>query len=256
MMDQQIDKARSMNIAGKVLGDTLFSKEMKKRDLMFMITLNPSVLNPKNLEKLISILICSEEHKEPIYPDQIGLRVMNLDKNNSEGIQTLLDFISKLAETLRQYGKQIPIHIFNVREFGYVCFCHGATTITTPIARSPYIKMFDAANVSKDKLGRYYNPIDMEDYTHEKSLALSRSSNYKIPCHCRQCQNYEDFLNARDDWNIFRRVHYLLTKNLEMEEIKEAPAATLNRHLQQKFSRSRQTVWLAFLDKQPVLTFR
>ena len=44
---------------------------------------------------------------------------MNLDKNKIEEIQTLLDFLSKLALTIKLHKKQIPIHLFNVRE--YLC---------------------------------------------------------------------------------------------------------------------------------------
>ncbi len=96
----------------------------------------------------------------------------------------------------------------------------------------------------------------MFDYTYEKLLALSRGVDYIIPCYCKACLNKKNFLEAKKEWNEFRRMHFLLAKHIEMKEIKEAPATTLNRHLQQKFSRSKQTVWLAFLDKIPILTFK
>ena len=85
--------------------------------------------------------------------------------------------------------------------------------------------------------------------------SLSRSFEYILPCHCKVCQREKNFLKAKEYWNSFRRQHFILAKHLEMQEIKEAPSSVLNRHLQQKFSRSKQTIWLAFLDQQPILTF-
>lgn len=256
LLELQIEKARSMNKTGKIFADTLFSKSMDKRDLMFMITLSPSVVKPDYFDQIASTIIIEEEGKETIYPDQIGIRIMHLDKNNTDSIQSILDFITHLATKLKANKKQIPIHIFNVREFGYVTFCYGATTITTPIAKSPYIQIYNSNKAKPDMMGRFYHPIDMEDYTYDKSLALSRQSNYRLPCHCTVCELSQNFLIVKDDWNSFRRKHFLLVKHMEMSEIKNAPAITLYRHIQQKFSRSKQTVWLAFIDRQTILTFR
>lgn len=257
LIDFQVEKARSMNRTGKVLANTLFAKAMEKRDLMFLLTLNPSVLKHDNFDKIISTLIIEEEGKETIYPDQIGIRIMNLDKNKLEEIQTLLDFLAKLTEMVKTRKKQIPIHLFNVREFGYVALCYGATTITTPIARAPYVQM-SSPTKARDKRGKFYHPEHMLDYTHDKALALTRRFGYTIPCFCKICQESKTFLNVSepDRWNEFRRVHFLLTKHIEIEEIKKAPTSTLNRHIQQKFARSKDTVWVAFLDKIPVLTFK
>lgn len=257
LIDFQVDKARSMNKAGKLVVDTLFQKEMGKRDLMFLLTINPSVLRQDNIDKIISTLIIEEEGKETIYPDQIGIRITNMDKNKIEEIQTILDFIAKLVETLKIHKKQIPIHLLNVREFGYVAFCYGATTITSPIARSPYVQI-SSPTTQKDNKGKFYHSEHMLDYTYPKTLALARSFGYIIPCYCKRCQEVKTFLNVREPnvWNEFRRVHFLLAKNLEIEEIKKAPASVLNRHIQQKFSRSKDTVWVGFLDKIPILTFK
>src|SRR5437870_4507722 len=87
LIDFQVEKARNMNKAGKVLATTMFPKAMQKRDLMFLLTINPSVLKPDNFDKIISTLIIEEAGKETVYPDQIGIRIMNLDKNKIEEIQ-------------------------------------------------------------------------------------------------------------------------------------------------------------------------
>ena len=247
-----------MNKAGKVLADTLLEKEMRKRDIMFLLTVNPSVLKPENFDDILSTLIITEEGKDTIYPDQIGIRVMNLDKNRSEDVQSIVDTIAALARRLELDKKLIPIHLFNVREFGYVGFCYGATTMTTPIARSPYIQIRSANAGKVDRRGRLYHMNDMEDYTYEKSLALSRSRGYEIPCYCSVCKEVGNYTKVQEptNWNEFRRTHFLLAKDLEMREIKDAPTETINQHLKQKFSRSKQTYWLAFLDNTPVLTFR
>jgi hypothetical protein len=257
LIDFQVEKARSMNRTGKVLANTVFPKAMEKRDLMFLLTINPSVLRHDNFDKIISTLIIEEKGKETVYPDQIGIRIMNLDKNKIEEIQTLLDFLAKLAETLKVHKKQIPIHLLNVRNFGYVALCYGATTVTTPIAKEPYLQISSPTTV-KDRKGRFYHPEHMVDYKYEKCLALSRPFGYVIPCFCKICKEVQTFLSIQEPakWNEFRRIHFLLAKSIEIEEIKKAPASTLNRHLQQKFSRSKDTVWVAFLDKVPVLTFK
>jgi len=137
-----------------------------------------------------------------------------------------------------------------------VALCYGATTVTTPIARTPYVHIASPSAV-KDKRGRFYHPDHMMDYRHEKCLALSRPFGYAIPCCCKICKQMPTFLNVQDPakWNEFRRIHFLLAKNIEIEEMQKAPTTTLNRHIQQKFSRSKDTVWVAFLDKVPVLTF-
>lgn len=254
LLPQQIAQVRKMNRAGKILVDTLFAKEMEKRDLMFLLTANMSIIKQENYDDLISALIIRDEKTdEVILPDQIGIRLANED-NNVEATQSFLDFIARLARTLKNQKLEIPIHIFNVREFGYVCFSYGATAITTPIATPPSIKRSVIGGyVTSD--GKYYHPIDLLDYRYEKLLALSRGHNYTLPCHCKACEKEKNLIKAKDRWNQFRREHFLYAKHLEMKEIKDAPSNVLNRHLQQKFSRSKQTNWLAVLDQQPILTF-
>lgn len=254
LLPQQIEQIRKMNRTGKILADTLFAKEMEKRDLMFLLTANMSVIKQENYDDLISTLIIRDEKTdEVIVPDQIGIRLANED-NNVEAIQSFLDFISRLARTLKNQKLEIPIHIFNVREFGYVCFSYGATTITSPIATQTAIhRSVTGGFITAD--GKYYHPIDMLDYRYEKLLAFSRGHNYTLPCHCKACEREKSLIKAKDRWNQFRREHFLYAKHLEIKEIKEAPSNVLNRHLQQKFSRSKQTNWLAVLDQQPILTF-
>ena len=255
MITRQTSQAKKMNKSGKVLSDTIFAKEMQKRDLMFMLTLNMSVVQQEYYDDLINTVIIKDKNSdEELFPDQIGIRVMN-DDNDVEKTQSFLDFLARLTRTLQNYQKEIPIHIFNVRENGYVMFAYGATTITTPIATPQYIRRGSNTGSFTTTKGKYYHPIHMLDYKYEKMLSLSRSFDYVLPCHCRECQKQKNFLVAKEHWNLFRRRHFLLVKHLEMQEIKDVPSAVLHRHLQQKFSRSKITGLIAYLDQQPILTF-
>ncbi len=254
LITPQIEQVRKMHKAGKVLADTLFAKEMEKRDLMFLLNVNMSIVKQENYDDLIGTLIIRDEKTdEIIVPDQIGIRLAN-EETNVETVESFLDFMARLARALKNHKLVIPIHVFNVREFGYVCFSYGATAITSPIATPPAIKHFvKGGYVTSD--GKYYHPADLVDYRYEKLRALTRSHNYALPCHCITCEKEKNLIKAKDRWNAFRREHFLYTKHLEMQEIKDAPSNVLNNHLKQKFSRSKQTNWLAFLDQQPILTF-
>jgi len=169
---------------------------------------------------------------------------MNLSENNTSRIWALLKFIDEFAKL------GIPIHIFNVREFGYVTFYYGASTITTPIATDPYF-MRSKSEDQPPRKGAYYHPLDMTNIVYDMLYAKTRSNNYRFPCHCEICDRFEKITNVPDDesaWNEFRRIHFLLVKNMELKELRET-TVPLNIALKDKFGRSQQTVWLPFLDK-------
>ena len=197
MITRQTTQAKKMNKSGKVLSDTIFAKEMKKRDLMFMLTLNMSVAQEEYYDDLINTVIIKDNNNdETIFPDQIGIRLMN-DSSDVEKTQSFLDFLARLTRTLQNYKKEIPIHVFNVRENGYVMFTYGATTITTPIATSQYIRRGSSTGSFTITKGKYYHPLHMLDYRYEKMLSLSRSFDYVLPCHCKECQKTQKLLNGK-----------------------------------------------------------
>lgn len=229
----QIRKAWEMNRVSRILLNTVFSAYRDERDLMHVLTLNPSVLKTDYFEGLKEAALVNN-------PDHVGIRIMNLDEGNTSQIWSLLRFIRELSES-------IPVHVFNVREFGYVTFHHGAFSMTTPVATDPYFRRAESDEAPPRK-GSYYHPIDMTNDTYDILLEKTRSSSYRFPCHCEICGSFERVLNVDDtDWNKFRRVHFLLVKNMEMRELRET-ATPLGIALKDKFGRSQQTAWLPYLD--------
>lgn len=233
-IEEQINKAKEMNRISRILLDTVFSAYRENRDLMHVLALNLSVLKPDYIEQLKESVLTSK-------PDHIGLRVMNLNQDNTSQIWAFLHFIQELTKA------NIPIHVFNVREFGYVTFYYGASTITTPVATDPYFWRV-RSEIAPPRQGAYYHPIDMTNDTFEMLLEKTRSNNYRFPCHCEICDRFLRVIKVdKKYWNEFRRVHFLLVKNMEMKELRET-ASPLNIALKDKFARSQQTVWLPFLD--------
>ena len=197
-------------------------------------------------------------------PDMIGIRIMNMDDEKTPEIDTFLEFIDELAmcnkyDYFDEQHKQeideeedkeiirIPIFVFNVREFGYVTYCHGADAISMPISKSPYITR-SKGGVRPPRLGSYYHPIDMIDYGHEKLQGLTRPNNYRFPCHCEICENFISLLKVdKSYWNEFRKVHFLLLKNMEIKEFRETEVP-LKTALMDKFGRSKKTAYVSFLN--------
>jgi len=232
-IDEQIEKVKEMNRVSRILLDTVFSGYSEERDLMHVLALNLSVLKNDYFDALKEAVLVNN-------PDHIGIRVMNLTEGNPSQIWSLLRFIKSLSES------KVPVHIFNVREFGYVTFCHGSTTITTPIASDPYFWRAVSEEAPPRK-GAYYHPIHMTNDTYDMLLEKTRANNYRFPCHCEICEKFEKVMKVDElYWNEFRRIHFLLVKNMELKELRET--TTLKIALRDKFGRSQQTVWLPYLD--------
>jgi hypothetical protein len=260
MIETQIEKMKDMNKAGYIQFTSILDKrKVKKKDLMFMMTINAGVIIPDYFDRLVDAMIMLDED-EPVVPDHIGLKLMNVRADNPASVQHTLDFITFLAKIIQRnkskIGKDIPIHILNQREFGYVTFAYGASTVSSPIATTNYFAAFDSENPPEDHLGKMYHVIDMADYPYKKMLAETRSQNYRPPCHCLRCQRETNLINTKPYFNEYRREHFVLAKNLEMIEIQEAPSDTLHLHLQQKFSRSKGcTMWIPYLDAYKLVSF-
>ncbi len=231
-ISEQINKASEMNRVSRILLGTVFSAYKEERDLMHVLTINPSVLKNDYIEAIKQTVLINN-------PDHVGIRILNLDEKNTSQVWTLLRLIKDLSES-------IPVHVFNVREFGYITHVYGASSITTPIATDPYFRRSDSEQ-APPRQGSYYHPIDMTNDTYDAFLEKTRSKNYRFPCHCEIC---EKFLNIpsveKNYWNEFRRIHFLLVKNMEMKELRDA-ASHLRIALKDKIARSHQTVWLPYL---------
>lgn len=234
MIKEQIQKMGEMNRQGGILLKTIFKKYKEPRDLMNLVALNPSVLIPKYFEDIRNALVQGK-------PDMIGIRLMNLNEKKVAEIKVFLKFLKNLI------GAKIPILVFNVREFGYVTFCHGASVISMPIAKSPYTTRTKGGE-RPPREGTYYHPIDMVDYSYTRLRGEIRSNNYRFPCHCEICDAFSSFLKVKKSyWNDFRKIHFLLVKNTETKEFREIEVP-LKVALKDKFGRSKKTGYVTFLD--------
>ncbi len=232
-INDQVEKVRDMHKNGRILFDTLLTRYNAKRDLMNLVSLSPAMLKPNDRDNIIDATMQGN-------PDIIGIRLMNLDEDKPAEIKWLLNFIKSLSSS----GK--PVIVFNVREFGYVTLCYGASAISTPIAKSPYTTRKSSDSPVK-KQGSYYHSIHMIDYSYEALPDQIRAANYKLPCHCEICQQFESLLKIDIKyWNFFRKVHFLLVKNMEMQELRKTEVP-LNRALSDKFGRSHRTAYVALL---------
>jgi hypothetical protein len=232
-VEEQIKKNKEMNRASKILFDTVFSAYKDKKDFMNVLPLRPSVIKTDNLELLKDAILINN-------PDQLGVQLLGLDETNSNQISLLLKLIKDLSETNK------PLHILNVREFGYVTFCYGANSLATPIAVDPYPGI-SISDQPIPRRGSYYHYLDMTDDSYEILLGKTRPT-YDFPCHCEICIRNKKAMDIGESfWNEFRRVHFLLVKNMEMKELRERNAP-LKDALRDKFSRSSQTVWIPYLN--------
>lgn len=156
----------------------------------------------------------------------------------------LLNLVKRISAMT---SRKVPIHLFNVTELGYVSFCHGASSMISPIATDPYFRR-RVDQMPPPRCGAYYHPIDMTHDPFDILLEKTRRMNYKFPCHCEICTEYERVTNVPEEyWNKFRRIHFMLVKSMEMRELKTS-ASYLKNSLKDKFARSDRTHWLPFLD--------
>ena len=233
MIKAQVEKMREMNRVGRVVLNTLLTRFKTKRDLMNMATLSPSVLISANRVNILDAIMQGE-------PDIIGIRLMNLDEKKSVEMKDVLKFIESLSSS----GK--PTFVFNVREFGYVAFCYGACVVSMPIAKSPYTTRKKGSE-RPIKLGSYYHYYDMIDYSYVGLREKILAKNYALPCHCEICNHFGSLLKIdKRHWNYFRKVHFLLVKNMEMQEFRKTQVP-LNIALKDKFGRSLKTGYVSLL---------
>jgi hypothetical protein len=242
---KQIEKARSMILDSRVLLDTTYQSQLDKRDFMVMLTANVGILQSEYAEELVSML-------SYFHFDHIGLKLLNMNPSDSGNVLTVLRFIRDLRENLKGRRLNVPIHIFNTREFGYVTYCHGATSIVTPIATAPYIHLDRENPPDPVPIGKYYHPVDMTDDTYETLCEKTLPHDFRLPCHCKICQEMETVTKAKDTFNPFRRVHFVQAKNLEMIEIRRADPEALQVGLKNRFANSMNMAWVPYLDRMIV----
>jgi len=231
---EQIKKCREMNRISRILFDTVFSGVKDEKDLMNVLSIRLSTIQPEYTDSLKDILLANN-------PDQIGIRIMGLDAENTSQIWSLLTFLKDLSKENK------PIYVFNVREFGYVTLCYGVNATSTPISADPYF-VRSISDKPIPRRGSYYHPMDMTNDTYNRLLEKTRSNKYLLPCHCEICSRYNKILQIKEsEWNEFRRIHFILVKNMEIKELREVKVPLMTA-LRDKFARSEQTQWLPYLD--------
>lgn len=79
-------------------------------------------------------------------------------------------------------------------------------------------------------------------------MEKTRDSNYRFPCYCEICEEIGRVtkISDTDEWNRFRRIHYLLVKNTEIKRIRETDKV-LKEALRDMFANSRRPDLISYL---------
>jgi hypothetical protein len=208
-------------------------------DLMHTLSIKPNALRrPEDGD-----LTRAEEFKNVLRvyaTSAVGIHLQNLDHENQERIQSLLRVISDIDNEV-----EIPVFLFNVDEFGLAAFSHGSGIISGPVATFPYPRFSDGYQSRK---GKYYHYEDLIPYTRESLMEKTRDANYRFPCYCEICDELERITKITDteEWNRFRRVHYLLVKDKEIKRIRETDKV-LKEALRDMFANSQRSDLISYL---------
>lgn len=221
-----------------ILDGRLLSSEP---DLMHVLSVNPSVMEtPENDDNSRKRWERAVDAVTEYNPDWIGIHIpqMNMDDRNQN--QNLLNAINNINERTNA-----NLILLNVREFGIVSFVYGMDIISPPIASFPYPRWSSGAPATDQ--GKYYHPEDLEDYSKEELREETRNENYRFPCYCEVCEEHERIPEVDDDeWNEFRRIHYLLIKDSEIKQLRENNKSPVEA-LRDKLGNSARTNLVAYL---------
>lgn len=232
-LESQLQKMQEMNKISKEHVDS----GLLDGNLANVITLDPDIFKLSGAREKILKAISTPK------VDIIGIKLLDLSSEDMFQAREILNLIKNIRE--RAMAKRI--YLFNVSEFGYVAHCYGVNTIVMPIgAKSPYTRRRKRS--PRPSLGTYYHPKDMINYTYKDLLVETRSQNYKFPCHCKVCKKFGSITKVEKEyWNNFRRIHFLLVKNMDIVELRST-TAPLDKALLDKFSLSKQTMWIPLLQ--------
>lgn len=245
--DAQTEKAREMMRNSHTILRDVFTGYYGKIDVMNVLTLGASVLKPENFPSIFSLLI-------GFSPDHIGLRIVGLDKANDSQVSNVFNAISELWNMMEANEIHIPVHVFNMDHLGYIGWSYGMSILSMPISTDPYF-FGRRSDETPPREGVFYNIEDMTYDTHEELLRKTRP-NYELPCYCGICQKYKTIPKAKLEmkWNEFRRKSEVLCRNIELKELREAPAR-IDEVVKQKFLRSKKLGWTQFIPDKPVIAF-
>jgi hypothetical protein len=246
----QIGKVNEMLRASRVLLDSLFSGTVERRDTMSAINVDARFLAERKYAIELAAALFSQE------ADHIGVNVSNLDRGNETQVQNVFDFMGMLYQGMQETERRVPLHLMNVDQFGYMAFCYGVSTLTMPLASDPFFySIRHKKDISPVRKGVYYYPSKMQYVTYDKLLDLTRSNNYRLPCHCAVCEDFGTVFNAEAtfDFNEFRRIHDVLYKNIENKMLRE-PRIPFTDALRDLLSRSRPA-WTQYIPAMPMIAF-
>jgi hypothetical protein len=239
--DTQLQKMLEMNEMSRLEINEMSKRgvdsERINKDLMNILTIDPRILELSEAKKKLLDAVLTPP------TNLIGIKLLNLDTENISQAKEILDLI----QGIKQRAATNRVYLFNVLEFGYIAYCYGVNTVVMPMAvKSPYIRIRQRFPIPR--WGTYYHPVDMICYTRRELLAETRTS-YRFPCHCKACTTVGTIPKIRkaSDWNRFRRIHFLLAKNMDIVELRST-TAPLDKALLDKFSRSKQTMWIPLLQ--------
>lgn len=242
---EQLAKAREMLVNTRILLETSsLKKYLETKDLMNVVAISKSVIQDRNFHDLFDLLLCNK-------PDHVGVKIIGVRESDTVGQNKVFEFLRQFSEYSKHVtgNKPPPLHLVNVDEIGYSSYCSGVCNIVAPVATSPsfaFPSKKHRATFSEevDTSPTYYHPINMD---HPKLKSLTR-----LPCACTECRKYEIVSRIPYKWKpIFRRVHWLHTKDEEIREFRETPVQ-LNFALRDKFARSMRTQLIAYLPENPV----
>lgn len=195
--------------ANAVVEGGLVSADTK---LMHTVSLDPTIFRkPEDGDSTRGERLV--ETFEEADPSMVAIHIKDLDHEHRDRVKSLLNVLSHIRESLG-----VPVFLFNVDEFGLVSFPHGVVGISGPIASFPYPR-YSGGNSAAH--GKYYHYEDLFGYTRERLMDMTRPE-YRFPCYCEVCNNFEIIPKVpKEEWNRFRRIHYLLVKDKEMKRISE-----------------------------------
>lgn len=242
---EQVAKAREMLANTRILLETSLKKYLETKDLMNVIPISKSVIQDRNFHTLFDLILSNK-------PDHVGIKPIGIRESDTVGVNKFFEFVRQFTEYAKhQTGNKPPaIHLINVDELGYAGYCSGICNIVSPTTAPsfafPSKKHRTMLSEEQDTSPTYYHPINMD---HPKLNSLTR-----LPCACVECRRYVLASNISHKIKpLFRRVHWLHTKDEEIREFRQTPVQ-LNFALRDKFARSMRTQLVAYLPENPVFT--
>ncbi|QQG48546.1 MAG: hypothetical protein HY247_07335 [archaeon] len=243
----QIEKCGDAIRDSNAILRNVFTGVYGKIDVMNCLTISASVIKPQDYNKLIATAVS-------MTPDQIGIRLVNMDDSNESQVNNVFNFFSEMYRAMKSSGARNPIHIMNMDHLSYIGWCYGVSAVSLPISTDPYF-FGRRSEEAPPKNGVYYNTEDMTYDTFEELHRKMRPT-YLLPCYCPICKVFLTIPKAEQAmrWNEFRRMHEVLVRNIELKVIREAPTR-IDVALRERLLRSKKLGWTQFIPDKPIIAF-